>query len=82
MPLILLLIAAAVLVKFGWLLAAFAGVAAAGWAVGKWLARRGDQVIARRRRNAAIRARANRQHSAVLAGDYFLGVYGDYPPAV
>lgn len=81
MPLILLLIAAAVLVKFGWLLAAFAGVAAAGWAIGKWLARRGDQVIARRRRNAEICARAERQHRAFLAGDLRTGLYGNYPPA-
>ncbi|ETZ58160.1 hypothetical protein L841_0083 [Mycobacterium sp. MAC_080597_8934] len=82
MPLILLLIAAAVLVKFGWLLAAFAGVAAAGSAIGKWLARRDDRVIARRQQERAIAARADRQHAAALAGDHFLGMYGDYPPAI
>jgi hypothetical protein len=34
-----------------------------------------------RQRQAAIAARADSQHAAVLAGDGRLGVYGDYPPA-
>jgi len=82
MPLILLLIVAAVLFKFAWLLAAVAVTAAVGWALGKWLARRDDRDASRRRRDAEICARADRQHAAVLAGDLDAGVYGDYPPAV
>ncbi len=82
MPLILLLIVAAVLFKFAWLLGAVAATAAVGWAIGKWLARRDDTAVARRRRDAEICARADRQHAAVLAGDIEAGVYGEYPPAV
>ena len=62
--------------------AAAAAAALAGWTVGKWLARRNDQAIAERRRQAELRARADRQHAAVLAGDELVGVYGDYPPEV
>jgi hypothetical protein len=50
--------------------------------IGKWLARRNDEAIAERRRQAELRARADRQHAAVLAGDELVGVYGDYPPEV
>jgi hypothetical protein len=53
-----------------------------GWTVGKWLARRSDEAIAERHRQAELRARADRQHAAVLAGDGLIGVYGDYPPEV
>ena len=53
-----------------------------GWTVGKWLRRRNDEAIAERRRQAELRARADRQHAAVLAGDELVGVYGDYPPEV
>jgi hypothetical protein len=81
MPLILLLIAAAVLFKFAWLLAAVVVTAAVGWALGKWLARRDDAAVARRRRDAEVCARADRQHAAVLAGDLDAGVFGDYLPA-
>ena len=62
--------------------AAAAAAAVVGWTVGKWLARRNDEAIAERRRQAALRARADRQHAAVLAGDELVGVYGDYPPEV
>ena len=31
---------------------------------------------------AEIRARTDRKHAAVLAGDELVGVYGEYPPAV
>src|SRR5262249_28127623 len=61
-------------------LAAAAGTVLVGWTVGKWLARRNDEAIAKRRRQAELRARADRQHAAVLAGDELVGVYGDYPP--
>jgi hypothetical protein len=60
--------------------AAAAAAVLAGWTVGKWLARRNDEAIAERRRQAELRARADRQHAAVLAGDELVGVYGDYPP--
>ena len=62
--------------------AAAAAALLAGWTVGKWLARRNDEAIAKRRRQAELRARADRQHAAVLAGDELVGVYGDYPPEV
>jgi hypothetical protein len=47
--LILLLIGAAFVAKFFWLLAAFAGAAAAGRPIGGWLARRNDREIERRK---------------------------------
>lgn len=68
--------------KFAWLLAAVLVTAAAGTAIGKFLAHRDDQAAVRCLRGAAICARADRQHGAVLSGDYFLGVYGSYPPAM
>jgi len=60
-------------------LAAAAAAALVGWTVSKWLARH-NEAIAKRRRQAELRARADRQHAAVLAGDELVGVYGDYPP--
>jgi len=60
--------------------AAAAVAVLAGWTVRKWLARRTDETIEERRRQAELRARADRQHAAVLAGDELVGVYGDYPP--
>jgi hypothetical protein len=62
--------------------AAAAAAVLVGWTVGKWLARRTDEAITERRRQAELRARADRQHAAVLAGDELVGVYGDYPPEV
>jgi hypothetical protein len=81
-PLIVLLIGAALVVKFAWLLAAVLTTVAVGIGVGKWWASWDDRAAARRRRAAGLCARADRQHAAVLAGDGMLGVYGDYPPAV
>jgi hypothetical protein len=78
----LVLLAAVFLAHFGWLLAAFAGAAAAGRLIGGWLARRDDRAIAERQWTAEVCARADRQHAAVLAGDELAGVYGDYPPFV
>jgi len=49
--------------------------------IGWWLARHDDRDAWRRRRDAELCARADRQHAAVLAGDQH-GVYGNYPPAV
>jgi hypothetical protein len=76
MPLILLLIAAALVVKFAWLIAAVLATVAVGIGVGKSWASRDDRAAARRRRAAEICARADRQHAAVLAGDELIGVYG------
>ena len=81
MPLILLLIAAAVLFKFAWLLGALAAAALAGRLIGGWLAGRDDAAAARRRRDAEIAARADEQHAAVLAGDD-RGIYGEWPPEI
>jgi hypothetical protein len=80
MPLILMLIAAAVVFKFAWLIAWLVAAAVAGRLIGGWLAGRDDAVAARRWRDAEICARADRQHAAVLAGDELVGVHGDYPP--
>lgn len=83
MPLILLLLLAAVFVaKFAWLLAALVATVVAARLIGGWLRGRDDRAAAERRRDAEIRVRADRQHAAILAGDEQLGVYGNYPPAV
>jgi hypothetical protein len=76
-----LLLAAAAVAKFAWLLAAIGAAAAIGRLIGGWLARRDDRAVADRWRLAEVRAWADRQHAAVLAGDELVGVYGDYPPA-
>lgn len=83
MPVILALLIGVVFVaKFAWLLAAVLTAAVTGRLIGRWLARRDDQVVAKRRRDAELCARADRQHAAVLAGDDLLGIYGAYPPAM
>ena len=79
MPLILLLLAAFV-AKFCWLLAGLAAAVIIGRLIGVWLTRRDDRSIAERQRMAELCARADRQHAAVLAGDD-RGTYGAYPPA-
>lgn len=80
--LIVLLVIAALVVKFFWLLVAI-GVTVLGarWLAGYWR-RRGVAVDARAQARAELRARADRQHAAVLAGNVRVGVYGDYPPCV
>ncbi len=80
MPLILLPIAAALLYKFAWFIGMTVAVVAVAIMIGKWFARRDDRAIARRKRDAEICARADRQHAAALAGDLKVGVFGDYPP--
>jgi MFS family permease len=82
MPVILVLLAAVFLAHFGWLLAACAAAAAVGRVIGGWLARRDDRHLERRRRDAELAARADRQHAAALAGDELVGIYGDYPPSM
>jgi hypothetical protein len=82
MPLVLLLILAAVVAKLAWLIAAVIAVVAIGWGVGKALAWNDDVERERRRRDAELCARADRQHAAVLGGDELLGVFGNYPPAI
>ncbi|MBZ4557714.1 hypothetical protein GBO17_06245 [Mycobacterium avium subsp. hominissuis] len=80
MPLILVLLLAAIFVaNYAWLLAAVLVTVTAGMSLGKWLARRGDRAVARRRWESDLCARADRQHQLALAGDD-RGVYGDYPP--
>ena len=81
MPLILLLLAVGFVAHFFWLLAAFAAAVVLRRLNGWWLARHDDRDAWRRRRDAELCARADRQHAAVLAGDQH-GVYGNYPPAV
>jgi hypothetical protein len=81
MPVIAALVAIWLLWKVWWLLAALAAVLVLGWAVGKLWARHDDNATARRRRDAEICARADRQHAAILAGDELCGVYGEWPPA-
>lgn len=79
---IVLLSVVVFVVKFWWLLAAFAAAAFVGWAIGKGLAKSDDKAIARRRWFAELRARADRQNQAFLRGDLRTGIYGNYPPAV
>jgi hypothetical protein len=81
MPLILFLLAAAFVAHFFWLLVAVAVTPTAGRLIGAALTRHDDRDAWRRRLDAELRARADRQHAAVLAGDE-RRVYGDYPPAV
>lgn len=63
--------------KFWWVLVALAGALVLGRVTGSWLARRDDRVAARRRRDAELCARVDRQHAQVLAGDE-RGGYGGY----
>jgi hypothetical protein len=81
MPLILFLLAAAFVAHFFWLLVAVAVTATAGRLIGAALKRHDDRDAWRRRRDADLCARADRQHAAVLAGDH-RGVYGQYPPCL
>ncbi|BBZ38716.1 hypothetical protein [Mycobacterium conspicuum] len=67
-------------VKFWLLLVTLAGALVLGRVIGCWLARRDDRAIERRRRDAEICERADRQHAAMLVGDKLVGVYGDWPP--
>jgi hypothetical protein len=82
MPLILLLVAAALVLDFlPWIVAGlllWAGV----YVVRSVLASAAVQRELERRRLAVIAARADAQHAAVLAGDLDTGVYGEYQPAV
>jgi len=79
---IVLLAVVVFVVKFAWLLALIAAVAFVGYSIGKTLARADDAGIARQRRAAELRARADRQNQAFLRGDLRAGIYGNYPPAV
>lgn len=76
---LIMLLGAVFLAHFFWLLAGFAAVVVVGRLFGGWLARRDDQAVAARRRDAETCARADQQHVLVLAGDD-RGVYGIYPP--
>jgi hypothetical protein len=76
---LIVLLAVVFVVKFAWLLAAFAAVAVLGRMVGQLLRRRDNRAAMLRRRDAELCARADRQNAWVLAGDE-RGVYGLYPP--
>jgi len=80
MPVIVALVEGWLAWKFWWVLVALAGALVLGRVIGGWLARRDDRAAARRRRDAELCARADRQHAQVLAGDE-RGVYGGYPAA-
>jgi hypothetical protein len=77
---VVFLVLVAVVVKFFWLLVALAVAAVVGRLIGAALARHDDRDAWRRRRDAELCARADRQHAAVLAGDELHGVYGEYAP--
>jgi type II secretory pathway pseudopilin PulG len=81
MPLVILLILAAVLAKYAWLIVAVIVVVGVSLAVGKNWVWHDDRVEARRKRRAEVAARADRQHAAVLRGDES-GVYGEWPPVL
>jgi hypothetical protein len=78
---VFLVLVAAFVGKFFWLLLAVVVTATAGRLIGAALARRDDRVAWRWRRDAELCARADLQHAAVLAEDELVGVYGDHPPA-
>lgn len=68
-----------VIVKFWWIVLIVVGVAAV--AFGTWLEREEKRRVGleKKRREAALKARAESQNSAYLRGDP-QGVYGDFPP--
>jgi hypothetical protein len=80
-PLVILLILAAVLAKYAWLIVAVIVVVGVSLAVGKNWAWHDDRAEVRRKGRAEVAARADRQHAAVLRGDPS-GVFGEYPPAM
>jgi uncharacterized membrane protein len=49
------------------------------WYVSRFIAK-DNRAIAHRR--AAIIARAEQQHAAIMRGDMHLGIHGKYPPAI
>jgi threonine/homoserine/homoserine lactone efflux protein len=77
----LLLIVVGFIAKFWWLILLVLAAIGAGLLL--WLGhqRKLDASDRRRREQASLAARADRQHALILAGDD-RGVYGDYPPAV
>lgn len=81
MQFIVVLIVAALFVKYFWVLVA---VVAGVWAVVQvrkvWRRHHAD-VAAEERRLDEIRARADQQHGWIVAGDLDRGVYGEFPPA-
>jgi hypothetical protein len=66
---IVLVLLVVFVVKFAWLLATTVLTAVVARLIGGWLRGRDDRVAAERRRQAELRARADRQHAQVLAGD-------------
>jgi hypothetical protein len=68
MPVIVALVEVWLAWKFWWVLVVLAGALVLGRVMGGWLAGLDDRAAARRRRDAELRARADRQHTQVLAG--------------
>jgi hypothetical protein len=81
MPIIVAVVAIWLLSKLWWLLAALAVALAVGRGIGGWLARRDDRAMARRRRDAELCARADRENALFIAGDP-RGIYGEFPSVV
>jgi hypothetical protein len=67
-------------VKLWWLILLMFAIAAAGLWLWGVVTRQDAAVERQQREQAALAARADRQHAWVLAGDD-RGVHGDYPPA-
>jgi hypothetical protein len=82
MPVIMLLTVGALLVGLGGWLTTLIALFLAGWLAVQRARVRRIKMAERVAINAATAARADRQHYALLAGDYFIGSYGDYPPAI
>lgn len=82
MSLIVWLVVAAIVVDFlPWIVAGLT-LWAVVYVLRSMLASAAVQRQLERQRQAAIAARADEQHAAVLAGDQLTGVYGDHPPAM
>lgn len=76
--LLAVLICAALVVKFWWLIAAVVSMFCAVHWTRRAVDRHTERVEVERRRLAGLVARADEQHAFVLAGDE-RGIYGEYP---
>jgi len=78
--LLAVLIAAALAVKYSWLIVSIIGVIVAVHWGRRAVDRHAERVEAERRRLAGFVARADQQHAWVMQGDE-RGVYGEFSPA-